>query len=118
MAYLQTVGAADEPYQTFDDRDTVFRLAWEELTTFATTFDTLAINRDAVNANLMLETVALDLALDATGMFNSTARAQVFELVDILNGMRTAVNAGNWSEAETLWDDFQEMRDAYDDDMY
>ena len=35
VAYLQAVGAADEPYQTFDDRDTVFRLAWEELTTTA-----------------------------------------------------------------------------------
>ncbi|AEQ52819.1 cytochrome c peroxidase [Pelagibacterium halotolerans] len=118
VAYLQAVGAADEPYQTFDGLDTVFRLAWEELTTFATTFDTLARNRDAVNANLMLETVALDLALDATGMLNSAARAQVFELVDILNGMRTAVNAGNWTEAETLWGNFQELRDAYEDDMY
>lgn len=118
VAYLQAVGAADEPYQTFDDRSTVFRLAWEELTTFATTFPTLARNRDAVNANLMLETVALDLALDATGMLNSPARRQVLELVDILNGMRTAINANNWAEAETLWGNFQELRDTYDNDMY
>lgn len=117
-AYLNAVGSADEPYEEFGEPNSVFRLAWEELTTFATTFDALAKRRDAANAILMLETVALDLALDATGMLNSPARSQVFELVEILNGMRAAVGADDWAEAETLWASFKEMKEEYDEAMY
>ena len=118
VAYLNVVGSADEPFEEFGEPNTVFRLAWEELTTFATTFDALARSRDAANAILMLETVALDLALDATGMLNSAARSQVFELVEILNGMRSAVSADDWAEAETLWASFKEMKEEYDEAMY
>jgi len=39
-AYLETVGAADEPYEAFDAANTPFRLAFAELTTFASTLDT------------------------------------------------------------------------------
>ena len=118
VAYLNAVGSANSPYEEFGTPNTVFRLAWDELMTFATTFDALARNRDAANAILMLETVALDLALDATGMLNSAARSQVFELVEILNGMRAAVGADDWAEAETLWASFKEMKEEYDEAMY
>jgi cytochrome c peroxidase len=117
-AYLNAVGSADEPYEDFGEPNTQFRLAWEELTTFASTFDALARSRDAANAILMLETVALDLALDATGMLNSSARSQVFELVEILNGMLAAVRADDWVGAETLWASFKEMKEDYDKAMY
>lgn len=118
VAYLNAIGSADDPYQSFDDRNTVFRLAWQELMTFATTFDTLAAKRDPVNAVLMLETVALDLALDATGMFNAGARSQVFEVVGVLNDVRAAVDADDWAAADALWKKFGELKDGYDEQMY
>jgi cytochrome c peroxidase len=67
-AYLEAIGDADVPYQKFEGRETVFRLAWEELTTFASTFEVLLPKRDAKHADLMLASVAGDLARDASGM--------------------------------------------------
>ena len=118
VAYVDAVGSADTPFQEFDDRNTVFRLAWEELTTFATTFDTFALSRDSANASLMLETVALDLVLDASGMLNLAAKPKVYELAELLSGIRTAANANDWTNAETLWTRFKDLRDSYDEDMY
>ncbi|KZZ64641.1 cytochrome C, partial [Sulfitobacter sp. HI0129] len=64
-AYLETVGAADEPYEAFDTENTAFRLAFAELTTFASTIDTLLPRRDAEHILLLTDTVAADLSADA-----------------------------------------------------
>ncbi|MEH6361622.1 MAG: cytochrome c peroxidase, partial [Amylibacter sp.] len=63
-AYLEAVGDGEDPYQDFDDRNTPFRLAFDELTTFATTLDTLIPMRDRENIALLVDTVAADLAAD------------------------------------------------------
>lgn len=117
-AYLEAVGDADEPYQAFEGRDSVFRLAWEELTTFASTFETLLPLRDGPHASLMLATVADDLARDASGMTNMAAKPRVYELSAMLVRLREAVDEGDWDRAATLWEAFKQLQDDYDDDMY
>jgi cytochrome c peroxidase len=117
-AYVEAVGDADEPYQKFEGRETKFRLDWEELTTFASTFETLQKTRDAHHADLMLATVAADLAADASGMTNLAAKPKVYELADILHGMRKAIGANDWAGAEKLWATFKELQEKYDQDMY
>ncbi|WP_232831433.1 cytochrome c peroxidase [Pseudogemmobacter bohemicus] len=117
-AYLEAIGAADEPYQTFEGRNSAFRLAWEELTTFASTYDTLAKSRDAENAILMLETVAGDLALDSTAMVNSAARTRVLEMAGLLDGMRAAVGRDDWDGAGEIWASFKDLQERHDEDMY
>jgi cytochrome c peroxidase len=118
LAYLEAVGDADEPYQAFDERDTPFRLAFEELTTFATSLELLLPRRDAFHADLMLRTVATDLKADAGTMFNRAAIGKVHDLADQLFGIRDAILAGDWDKATAGWAAFQRSKEAYDADMY
>ncbi len=117
-AYLETVGDADEPYQKFEGKETRFRLSWEELTTFASTFEALVPTRDAKHADLMLESVASDLATDASGMTNLAAKPKVYELAGILQDMRKAIGANDWETAEQRWATFKELQEKYDEEMY
>lgn len=117
-AYLEAVGDADEPYQKFAGKETAFRLDWEELTTFATTFEALVPTRDASHADLMLETVATDLAADASGMTNAAAKPKVYELAGVLQDMRKAIAANDWQTAEQRWATFKTLQASYDEEMY
>lgn len=117
-AYLETIGDANAPYQKFEGRKTKFRLDWEELTTFASTFETLLPKRDVKHASLLLETVATDLAADASGMANVAAKPKVYELAGLLSAMRTAIGADDWAGAEKSWSRFKELQAKYDEEMY
>jgi cytochrome c peroxidase len=106
-AYLEAVGAADEPYEQFDDENTPFRLAFAELTTFASTLDTLLLRRDIHHILLLTDSVASDLAADAGTMANLSARPEVYSLAAHLAEVGTAVRAGDWPAAEASWAAFQ-----------
>lgn len=117
-AYLEAVGDADEPHQKFEGKETVFRLAWKELTTFATTFETLRVKRDAQHALLMLETVAGDLAADASGAVNPAAKPKAYEVAGLLQEMRQAISMDDWATAEARWIIYQRLKEKYDAEMY
>jgi cytochrome c peroxidase len=106
-AYLETVGAADEPYERFDAENTSFRLTFAELTTFASTLDALLPERDAEHILLMTDTVAADLAADASTMANLGARPEVYALAERLAEVGAAVRAEDWPAAEASWSAFQ-----------
>ena len=118
VAYLNAVGDADEPNQKFDQRNTVFRLGWEELTTFASTLDMLLPKRDVKHTELLLETVARDLSVDASGMTNSAAKPKVYELAELLEQVRKSVVAKDWARAVATWEKFKKLQARYDRDMY
>ena len=84
VAYLEAVGDADEPYESFDQTNTPFRLTFGELTTFASTLDTLIPLRDSQHALLLIDTVADDLRLDASAMTNQRARGDIYQLATLL----------------------------------
>jgi mono/diheme cytochrome c family protein len=117
-AYLETIGDADEPYEIYQGRHTPFRLAFEELTTFASTLDMLIPDRDAFHAKLMIDTVASDLALDASAMANLAAKPKVYELAQILMDVGAAIDGGNWEKAQSHWQAFKALQDEYDAAMY
>jgi len=106
-AYLETVGAADEPYEKFDAANTPFRLAFAELTTFASTLDTLLPKRDAEHILLLTDTVAADLAADAGTMANLSARPDVYALARRLADVGTAVRQQDWAAANASWSLFK-----------
>lgn len=106
-AYLETVGAADEPYEAFDAANTPFRLAFAELTTFASTLDTLLPKRDAEHIFVLTDTVAADLAADAGTMANLSSRPEVYALAERLAEVGAAVRAEDWTAAETSWSLFK-----------
>ena len=106
-AYLETIGAADEPYEAFDAENTPFRLAFAELTTFASTLDTLLPRRDAEHILLLVETVGADLSADASTMSNLSARPDVYALAERLNQVGAAVRAEDWDTAEANWTAFK-----------
>ncbi len=117
-AYLQTVGDADEPYEVYKGKHTPFRLAFEELTTFASTLDKLLPARDAYHAKLMIDTVAPDLSADASGMANLPAKPRVYELATILTKVGEAIDRSDWNEAEARWSEFKQREEQYDSSMY
>ena len=106
-AYLKTVGAADEPYEAFDAKNTTFRLAFSELTTFASTIDTLLPRRDAHHILLLTDTVAADLAADASTMSNLASRPAVYALAERLAKVGDAVRNKDWSMAAKNWNAFK-----------
>jgi cytochrome c peroxidase len=117
-AYLETIGAADEPYEAFDDENTAFRLAFSELTTFASTLNTLLPRRDAEHILLLTDTVAADLSADASTMSNLAARPEVYALADRLDEVGAAVRAGEWVAAETSWAAFQRQAASLDQSAF
>jgi cytochrome c peroxidase len=114
-AYLETVGAADEPYEAFDTENTAFRLAFAELTTFASTIDTLLPRRDAEHILLLTDTVAADLSADASTMSNLPARPEVYALAERLTAVGAAVRADDWKAAEASWTAFKSEADAIEE---
>ncbi|AMM87375.1 cytochrome C (plasmid) [Martelella sp. AD-3] len=114
-AYLETVGAADEPYEDFDTENTPFRLAFAELTTFASTLDTLLPRRDTQHILLLTDTVAADLAADAGTMANLVARPEIYSLAEHLAAVGAEVRADNWAAAEASWAAFQSEAQAIEE---
>lgn len=114
-AYLETVGAADEPYEAFDTENTAFRLAFAELTTFASTIDTLLPRRDAEHILLLTDTVAGDLSADASTMSNLPARSEVYALAERLAAVGAAVRVEDWEAAEASWAAFKSEADAIEE---
>jgi cytochrome c peroxidase len=106
-AYLEAVGAADEPYEVFDAENTPFRLAFSELTTFASTLDVLLPLQDEKHIMLLVDTVATDLAADAGTMVNQAARPEVYSLAERLVAIGSAVRADDWVLAQAHWFEFQ-----------
>ena len=117
-AYLETVGAADAPYEAFDTANTPFRLAFAELTTFASTLDTLLPKRDAQHILLLTDTVAADLAADAGTMANLSSRPEVYALAERLAEVGAAVRAEDWAAAETSWSLFKTDAAAIEDKAF
>ncbi|MGI9409264.1 MAG: cytochrome c peroxidase, partial [Hyphomicrobiaceae bacterium] len=118
VAYLKTVGDADEPYQRFDAENTEFRLSWREFKTFASTFETLLPSRDGKHARLLLKTLAGDLVADAGSMANLPARPKLYELSLLLDKVRESVVADDWTKAATTWRELKRLQARYDADMY
>jgi cytochrome c peroxidase len=116
-AYVEAVGDADTPYQTFDATNTHFRLDWKELTTFTTVLDTLLPKRDAFHARLLIETVGPKLAEDAGEMVNTGARSEVYKLSDMLAGAGRAVDEADWAAAERQWAAFKKLAAEVAPDM-
>ena len=114
-AYLEAVGAADEPYEAFDAENTAFRLAFSELTTFASTIDTLLPRRDAEHILLLTDTVAADLSADASTMSNLPARPEVYALAERLAAVGAAVRVEDWEAAEASWTAFKSEADAIEE---
>jgi hypothetical protein len=111
------VGTAEQPYEEFDHTYTPFRMAWEELTTFASTLDTLLPARDTFHADLMIRTVASDLAEDSAEAATPEAAEGAAELAEGLWTIRDAVLAGDWAQAETLWTEWSESAETRDPTM-
>lgn len=114
-AYLETVGAADAPYEAFDNENTGFRLAFSELTTFASTLDILLPRRDSEHILLLTDTVAADLSADASTMSNLSARPEVYALAERLAEVGAAVRGKDWAAAEASWTAFKTEADAIDE---
>jgi cytochrome c peroxidase len=117
-AYLEAVGDGEDPYQVFEGTDSAFRLAFDELTTFATTLNTLLPMRDVQNISLLVATVAPDLAADASTMTNLEARPDVYRLADLLRAVGDASATGDWAEANANWVLFQALQTEIDGAMY
>jgi len=115
--YLQAVGEGSAPYQVFDDETTPFRLMVEELTVFLSTLNTLIPEQDRDHADLLLRTVAGDMALDASAMTNRDARDKTLALAESLWRLRDMILQDAWDEAAIAWDDYQKVADEYDSEL-
>lgn len=102
-AYLEAVGTGEEPFETFDAKNTRAKMAFEELSVFISTLDTLIPDRDAFHAKLLIRTVAGDLIADSAAMFNRAAMTEVLVMANDLIEIGKAIDAGDWADAERRW---------------
>lgn len=113
-AYLDAVGGADEPYEVFDRKNTPFRLAWAELTTFATALDTMLIpRRDSFHATLLIDTVAADFRADASGLADLSQAPMVYEVADVLDEVKGAILRDDWAAAARLYRSYKDLVERY-----
>jgi cytochrome c peroxidase len=113
-AYLETIGGADEPFEVFDRENTPFRLAWAELTTFATTLDTLLIpRRDSFHAVLLIDTVAPDFRADASALVDLRQAPMVYEVADQLDEIKSVILQGDWDAAAQLYRSYEKLVERY-----
>lgn len=117
-AYLEAVGAGHEPYETFDDENTPFRLMVSELGVFLSTLDTLIPARDRDHALLLLRTVAADMAADASAMSNRAAVTKVYEMAERLRSLQAAIEADDWIRAASLWTDYRDAAAALEPELF
>lgn len=117
-AYVETIGGGEEPYQVFDNRASKFRLAFDELTTFASTLNTLIPMRDHKNIAILINTVAPDLEADASAMINQSVKNEVYELASILRAVGHSAAGGDWESAALKWESFKELQFEIDEGMY
>ena len=68
--------------------------------------------RDAEHILLLTDTVAADLAADASTMSNLAARPEVYALAGRLADVGAAVRDGDWAAAEASWSAFQTEADT------
>jgi UDP-N-acetylglucosamine enolpyruvyl transferase len=66
----------------------------------------------------MIETVAADLAADASAMANLAAKPEVYALSRTLADVGAAIDAGDWAQAEANWRAFKERQAEIDERMY
>jgi cytochrome c peroxidase len=118
IAYLEAVGTGEKPHHEFDDKNTPFRLAFDEMSTFLSTLDTLLPARDKAHAALLLDTVSTDLRADAVGIADFNRLPRATELADRLDAIARAVADDKWAEAEALWAEYKQKEEAYAADMF
>ena len=112
-AYLDEIGAGEEPFENFDYENTQFTLDWSELSTFLSTLNTLIPAEDKFHIKLLLDTVATDLKVDAAGLKNLDQSSMVYELTDKLENILDAVEKNNWEKSASLWLDYQKLEKHY-----
>lgn len=118
VAYLETVGGGERPYEKFDNTNTRFRMTFGELSTFLSTLDTLIPARDQFHATLLIRTVERDLRADAAGMWNTRQLTRVEKLANDLGGIGRAIGSSNWTEAERLWLSYKKFEEQNASEMY
>ena len=117
-AYLKAVGDGERPHETFDEKNTRFKLGFEEASTFLSTLDTLIPARDRRHTLILLETVARDLRADAAGMENIDATDRVFDLVRRIDAISHAVSAADWRAAARLWAQYRTAEARHAAELY
>lgn len=117
-AYLEAVGAGEEPYEAFDGKNTRFRLGFDEASTFLSTLETLIPARDRRHALLLLKTVGRDLRADAAGMNNTAALARVVDLARKIDAISDVIAAEDWTAAERLWAQYKQAEARHAAEIY
>ncbi|MBV7331890.1 cytochrome C [Chloroflexi bacterium TSY] len=112
-AYLEAVGGADDPWELFDEENTIFALNWAELSTFLSTLDTLIPAQDSYHAILLIETVEPDLRLDASAATNRSIIPRVYEIADKLDEIKMAIEDENWDLAADLNEEYKVLAEEY-----
>jgi len=112
-AYLDAVGTGEEPFEIFNEENTVFLLDWGELSTFLSTLNTLIPAKDKFHSVLLLKTVSSDMRLDAAGLQDLGQAHIVYEFADKLDQILIAVEIDEWPKAGDLWSEYQQMETNY-----
>ncbi len=112
-AYLETVGAGEEPFENFDIDNTVFLLDWNELSTFLSTLNTLIPQKDKFHIKLLIDTVSRDLKADAISLRNLDQSTYIYELTAKMGKILNAVEEENWKQSASLWLEYQELEKKY-----
>ena len=112
-AYLETVGAGEEPFENFDIDNTVFLLDWNELSTFLSTLNTLIPQKDKFHIKLLVDTVSRDLKADAIGLKNLDQSEYIYELTAKMEKILKAVEQDDWQLSASLWLEYQELEKKY-----
>lgn len=113
-AYVETVGSADEPWTVFDDENTEFLFAWDELTMFTSTLGSMLIpTQDKFHALQLIEFVAEHFIDDASDLADMNQLPLVYDVVAALEAVGAAIEADDWALAQERFAAYDALVNEY-----
>ena len=77
------------------------------------TLETLIPARDGFHADLLIDTVAPDLVVDAAALVDTRQAPMVFELAALLRAIQESYRGGDWDTAADQWQRWQRLAEEY-----
>jgi cytochrome c peroxidase len=106
VSYLEAVGSGLDPYETFNEENTLFRLKWKELKTFLNLLDTLLADEDAFHAGLLIDTVTRAMKENVSLLKDTHRASLVAELTEKLVEIKESLHKEEWKKGSELWAEY------------
>ncbi len=108
-AYLEAIGAEDEPWEDGGEAARLAR-AFDEIKVFSSALDPLLKKRQAREAQIVGATIAEELRLDFAAVGNLELREGLNRMTELMTRLIARVKRRDWGGAERVFSDYRQLQ--------